>query len=165
MRPLLSLLPFDEALETVKKNIKPINETEIIPIDNAVGRVLAEDIIATHSTPPFDRGAMDGYAVLAEDTRRATSDNPVVLEMIAVIHAGDTPDGGIGTGQCMQIATGAMLPEGADAVMKVEETSIAGNMVSIYKEITPFTDVGKKEKILKQVKQCLTPVCISMPER
>ena len=63
MRPLESLLPFDEALETVNKKIKPINETEVIPIDDAVGRVLAEDIIATHDTPPYDRGAMDGYTL------------------------------------------------------------------------------------------------------
>jgi molybdopterin molybdotransferase len=149
MRPLVSLLPFDEALETVKKNIKPINETEVIPIEKSVGRVLAEDIIATQSTPPFNRGAMDGYAIMAGDTRGASNDSPVVLEMISVIHAGDTPDVAIGSGQCTQIATGAMLPDGADAVVKVEETSIAGNMVSIYKEIAPFTDVGKKGEDIK----------------
>ncbi|MBN2076321.1 MAG: molybdopterin molybdotransferase MoeA [Dehalococcoidales bacterium] len=149
MRPLVSLLPFDEALETVKKNIKPINDTEVISIENAVGRVLAEDITATESTPPFNRGAMDGYAVKAEDTSGASKENPSVLELVGVIHAGDVPDGGVGTGQCMQIATGAMLPDGTDAVVKVEETSIAGSMVSIYKEVSPFTDVGKKGEDIK----------------
>ncbi|HEY95302.1 MAG TPA: molybdopterin molybdotransferase MoeA [Dehalococcoidia bacterium] len=149
MRPLVSLLPFDEALDTVKKNIKPINETEIIPIDHAMGRVLAEDVIATQNTPPYDRGSMDGYAVIAEDTRGASDANPVVLEMIAVIHAGDSPDVAISSGKCTQIATGAIMPEGANAVVKVEETSITGSTVSIYKEIAPLTDVGMKGEDIK----------------
>lgn len=149
MRPLVSLLPFEEALEVVEKYIKPINITEVIPIDKAVGRVLAEDIRATQNTPPFDRGAMDGYAVIAEDTRGASSDKPAVLKMVGVIHAGDSPDIIISSGQCTQIATGAMIPEGADAVVKVEDTSIAGSQVSIYKEIAPLTDVGRKGEDIK----------------
>ncbi len=149
MKPLVSLLPFEEALEVVEKNIHPINETEVIPIENAVGRVLAEDIISTQNTPPFDRSAMDGYAVIAEDTRGASDANPALLEMVGVIHAGDVPNRSVGTGQCMQIATGAMIPEGANAVVKVEETSIAGSTVSIYKEITPLLDVGIKGEDIK----------------
>ncbi len=144
MRPLVSLLPFEEALQTVKKNIRPINETEVIPIDKAVGRVLAEDIISTQNTPPFNRGAMDGYAVKAEDTRGASNNNPVVLEMVGVIHAGDTPDIAIGSGQCTQIATGAMMPEGADAVVIVENTSIEDSTVSIYREVSQLSDVSLK---------------------
>ncbi|UCC17617.1 MAG: molybdopterin molybdotransferase MoeA [Dehalococcoidales bacterium] len=149
MRPLVSLLPFDEALEVVEKNIKPVNETEVIPIDTAVGRVLAADIIATHNTPPFDRGAMDGYAVIAEDTQGASREKPAVLEMIGVIHAGDLPEGSIKSGQCMQIATGAMMPEGADAVVMVEDTSIADGRVSIYKGAAPLSNVGLKGEDIK----------------
>ena len=149
MRPLVSLLPFDEALEVVEKNIQPLEETEVVMIDTAVGRVLAEDIIATQYTPPFDRGAMDGYAVIAEDTSGVSKENPVVLELTGVIHAGDVPDGSVSTGRCMQIATGAMMPEGADAVVKVEDTSIAGSKVSIYKEIAPLLDVGLKGEDIK----------------
>lgn len=144
MRPLVSLLPFDEALEVVNKNIKPINETEVISIDNAVGRALAEDIIANQNIPPFDRGAMDGYAVKAEDTRGASKDKPVVLKMIGTIHAGDPPDVVIGPGQCTQIATGAMMPEGADAVVIVENTSIKDGKVSVYKEVSQLSDVALK---------------------
>lgn len=144
MKPVVSLLPFDEALEAVIKNIKPINITESIPIDNAAGRVLAEDIIATQSTPPFDRGAMDGYAVIAEDTRGASDTNPAVLEMVGVIHAGDSPDMIVSSGQCTQIATGAMMPEGANAVVMVENTSIEGGRVSIFKEVTQLKDVALK---------------------
>ena len=162
MKPLVSLLPFDEALEVVTKNIKPINETEVIPIDNAVGRVLAEDIVATQSTPPFDRGAMDGYAVKAENTSGASKENPIVFELVGVIHAGDVPDGGVGTGQCMQIATGAMIPEGANAVVKVEDTSIVGRQVSIYKEIAPLTDVGRKGEDIKAGETVLyTGACLN----
>ncbi|UCD09707.1 MAG: molybdopterin molybdotransferase MoeA, partial [Dehalococcoidales bacterium] len=149
MRPLVSLLPFDEALEVVEKNIQPLDGTEVVTIDTAVGRVLAEDIIATQYTPPFDRGAMDGYAVIAEDTSEASKENPAILEMVEIIHAGDVPDGSVSTGQCMQIATGAMMPEGADAVVMVEDTSIADGKVSIYKEAAALSHVGLKGEDIK----------------
>ena len=68
MKPFGALLSFEEAKKVVEANIRPVNRVETVDIDEASGRVLADDIVATLSTPPFDRAAMDGYAVQAKDT-------------------------------------------------------------------------------------------------
>jgi molybdenum cofactor synthesis domain-containing protein len=149
MKPFGALLPFEEAIKVVDKHIIPITRTEIIDIDEAVGRVLAEDIIASQDTPPFNRAAMDGYAVKAEDTSGASQEIPVLLEMVGEIHAGDTPNITAGKGQCIQIATGAMMPEGADAVVMVEDTSSDNEKVKIYKEAKPLSNVGEKGSDIK----------------
>ena len=134
MKPFGALLPFEEALKVVDENITPNTRTEIIDIDDASGRVLVEDVTASLFSPPFNRAAMDGYAVRAEDTLGASQDTPSILEMVGEIHAGDTPDAVVGAGQCIQIATGAMMPEGADAVVMVENTGSSNGRIEIYKE-------------------------------
>ncbi|MFC1921306.1 gephyrin-like molybdotransferase Glp [Chloroflexota bacterium] len=150
MKPFGALLPFEQALKVVDESIEPITRAEVIGIDDAVGRVLAEDIVAAHNTPPFNRGAMDGYAVKAEDTKGTTQEKPCVLEMIGVIHAGDVPGVSVKKGQCTQIATGAMMPEGADAVVKVEDTDRSKDSISIYKEVRFHTDVGEMGADIKE---------------
>ena len=149
MKPFGALLPFEEALKVVDENIPPITRTEIIDIDDASGRVLVEDVTASLFSPPFNRAAMDGYAVRAEDTLGASQDTPSILEMVGEIHAGDTPDAVVGAGQCIQIATGAMMPEGADAVVMVENTGSSNGRIEIYKEAAPFTDVSEKGSDIK----------------
>jgi molybdenum cofactor synthesis domain-containing protein len=144
MKPLRVLLPFEDALETVAKHISPMDRTEEVPLDEAGGRVLADDLTAKYDTPPFDRGLMDGYAVKAGDTKGASAEKPVRLALTGVIHAGETPKVAIGTGQCVQSATGAMLAEGADAVVKVEDTSSDGGVIEIHAEAAPQTNVSKK---------------------
>ena len=144
MKPFGALLPFEEAKETVNKHVKPLETTESVGIDSAVGRVLAGDLVATQNTPPFDRGLMDGYAVRAEDIQGASRENPAVLDMIGVIHAGETSDVTIGKGQCVQSATGAMLAAGADTVVKVEDTGIKDGRIEIYSETKLMTNVSKK---------------------
>lgn len=142
MKPFGALLPFEEALEIIDRHIIPLDRTEVTDIDTAAGRVLAEDIIATQNTPPFDRGAMDGYAVRAEDTKGASRDNPAVLEKVGVLHAGDSRSTPVGKGQCIQIATGAMMPEGADAVVMVEDTAAGGGRIKIFREAARLQHVS-----------------------
>ena len=144
MKPFGVLLPFEEAKETVAKYVKPLETTESVEIDIAVGRVLAEDLVATYDTPPFDRGLMDGYAVRAEDIKGATQEKPAMLELVGVIHAGETSGDSIGKGQCMQSATGAMLANGADTVVKVEDTGLRDGRVEIYHEVSAMTNVSRK---------------------
>lgn len=156
MKPFGALLPFKQAKKVVKENIPPIDRTETIDIDEAVGRVLAEDIVASHSTPPYDRSAMDGYAVRAEDTSGASQESPGVLEMVGEIHAGDSPDTTVGPGQCVQIATGAMMPEGADAVVMVEDTGLCNGKIEIYTEAKPLSNVAKKGEDISAGETVLT---------
>jgi molybdopterin molybdotransferase len=96
---------------------------ESVPISQALGRVLAEDVSSNRNHPPYDVSAMDGYAIRRADTVGATKENPVVLKVVDDIRAGSAPACAVGAGQASMIMTGAPVPEGADAVIRVEDTS------------------------------------------
>jgi molybdenum cofactor synthesis domain-containing protein len=143
MRPFGALISYKEATDIIDAHIHPIKRTETVPLDDAVNRVLAEDLVAAMNVPPFNRAAMDGYAVKAKDTFGAGQFKPAICKVIGEIHAGESPDKKIKTGQCVQISTGAVMPEGADSVMMVEDTEREGNEVKIFKSITPGSNIGK----------------------
>ncbi|MFC2005751.1 gephyrin-like molybdotransferase Glp [Chloroflexota bacterium] len=150
MKPFGALLPFEEAKRIVEANIKPITRVETISIDDAAARVLAEDVVATLSIPPFDRAAMDGYAVKAKDTFNSGQFNPKVLNLIGELHAGETPQKRVNGGQCIQIATGAVMPKGADAVVMVEDTEAEGDRVKVFKSAYPKANVAKKGEDIRE---------------
>jgi len=106
---------------------------ERIPVLQALGRVLAEDVVAPINIPPFDRATMDGYAVRAEDTYGARPDRPVRLKIVGRCLAGETISIRLGPGECVEVATGAMLPEGADAVVRAEHAKRIGEgVIEVY---------------------------------
>jgi len=150
VKPFGALLPFEEAKAVVEANIKPVTRVETISIDDAAGRVLAEDVTASLSIPSFDRAAMDGYAVKAKDTFNAGQFNPRVLKLAGEVHAGETPKQRVNTGECIQIATGAMMPTGADAVVMVEDTETENGRVRVFKSAYPGANVGKKGEDIKK---------------
>lgn len=150
MKPFGALVPFEEAKRVVEANIKPITRVEAINIDNALGRVLTEDMVATLSIPPFDRAAMDGYAVKAKDTFNSGQLSPRVLNLVGELHAGETPKQKVNSGQCIQIATGAVMPGGADAVVMVEDTEAENGRVKVFKSAYPGANVGKKGEDIKK---------------
>ncbi|WP_348607955.1 molybdopterin biosynthesis protein [Halobaculum rarum] len=98
-------------------------EPETVPLREARGRVLAERIDAELDVPGFDRASMDGYAVRARDTFGADEVDPATLELVGAVHAGAEPDVTVEPGTCAEISTGAVMPDGADAVVMVERTS------------------------------------------
>jgi molybdenum cofactor synthesis domain-containing protein len=122
MRPLGKLISLEEALRICDRVSKPIERRERVPIWSALDRVLAEDIKAGISVPSFARSAMDGFAVRAIDVKRASKKEPVVLRIIDKVFAGDVATRSVSSGQCVEIATGGMLPKGADSVIIVEAT-------------------------------------------
>ena len=150
MRPFGALLAFKEAKAIVDANIQPITRTESVRLDDAVGRVLAGDLTAKLSVPPFDRAAMDGYAVRAEDTVGAGQFNPKVLKVMAQVNAGDVSAVAVSPGTCIQISTGAMLPKGADSVVMVEDTEAIEGSVKIFKPTYPKENVGKIGEDIKE---------------
>ncbi|MFC2022066.1 gephyrin-like molybdotransferase Glp [Chloroflexota bacterium] len=150
MKPFGALLSFEEAKRVVETNIKPVNRVETVNIDDASGRVLTEDIVATLSIPSFDRAAMDGYAVKAKDTFNSSQLNPRVLNLAGELHAGEIPLQRVNAGQCIQIATGAMMPRGADAVVMVEDTETENSRVKIFRSAYPQANVGKKGEDIKK---------------
>ncbi len=155
MKPFGALIPFEEAKRIVEANIEPVTGVEAVSIDDASGRVLAEDIVATMSIPPFDRAAMDGYAVKARDTFNSGQFNPKVLKLIGELHAGEIPRESVNGGECIQIATGAMMPKGADAVVMVEDTEGENGRVKVFKAVFPKANVGRKGEDIKKGKLVL----------
>jgi molybdenum cofactor synthesis domain-containing protein len=124
-----------------------MTRSEQVELLQATGRVLAEAVVARMSVPPFPRAAMDGYAVIAEDTFGAGNFSPARLSLTEVIHAGDTARGEVVRGSCIQVATGSPIPRGADAVVQVEDTELDGDpahaeKVRIYKPVYPRQNVS-----------------------
>src|SRR5712692_9679809 len=111
------VIPVDKALEIVLAHTPALPADEV-PLPEAVGRVLAEDVRSDVDMPPFDRAAMDGFAVRAADVAHA----PVVLDVVGQIRAGQYPERPLGAGQAVQVMTGAPVPPGATAVQQVEKT-------------------------------------------
>ncbi len=118
-REARSVIPVDKALEIVLTHT-PALPSEEVALDAALGRVLAEDVHADVDLPPFDRSAMDGYALRSADVPRAG----VVLGVVGQLRAGQWPDRIVGAGEAIQIMTGAPMPGGADAVVPVEKTRV-----------------------------------------
>jgi molybdenum cofactor synthesis domain-containing protein len=150
MKPLGTLVPLETAVEIIDKVIHPVERTETLPIDDALGRVLAADVTATHSTPPFDRATMDGYAVVAADTTSASQETPIALKIIEEVFAGSVPKKRLSNGEAIQIATGARIPEGSDTVVMVEDTRRNGNLVTIFKYATAGSNITLKGSDIKE---------------
>lgn len=115
--------------------------TEHIPIEQAHGRVLADRLEAPIDVPGFDRATMDGYAVRASDTFGADERDPARLTQCGVVHAGENPDISVGPGEAAEISTGAVLPDGADAVVMVERTKSSGDDVAVETGLAPGENV------------------------
>ena len=123
MRPFTSTMPFADALRIVMDAARPIDRTETIALADGDGRVAAADLVATMDVPPFDRAAMDGYAVIAADTPSATPATPARRWRASVACSrARCRRARVGAGECIEIATGAPMPPGADAVVMVEDT-------------------------------------------
>ncbi len=113
-----------------------------VALEESFGRVLSEDIRASAPVPPFDNSAMDGYAVRREDLAHASAENPVILKKVDYIPAGTHEAQTLPSGHCYQIATGAEIPPGADAVEMKENTSVEGNEVH-------FTQCPRPEQFIR----------------
>jgi molybdopterin molybdotransferase len=150
MTPFKQLITYEEALRRISKSIKPIERTESVPIQEALGRVLAENIKATMSVPPFDRAAMDGYAVKAEETFGASSSKPRNLKLVETLHAGRSTKRVLDKGECVQIATGSPIPKGADAVVMVEFTERNNKTINILKPVYPRENISPKGEDIEE---------------
>ena len=158
------LVTVEEAINILFKHFKPAPlEPEEVDLFNALDRVLAENIVAKMDVPPFDRSIVDGYAVRAEDTFTASETNPVRLKLVDRLRTGDFPKKGINRGETIELDTGSMIPPGANAVIPVEFTEEHGDLVYIYKRVSPGnniqfagSDISRGETILR-VGYRLTP--------
>lgn len=135
MPEFLTLLPPDEARTLLLSHLsQPIPDSELIDVPASLGRILAEDLIAPHPLPDFQRSTVDGHAVRAVDTHGASDSSPAYLNLIGEVPMGDAPAFELGTGQCALIHTGGMLPNGADAVVMLEYTqSMQKDEIEIFR--------------------------------
>lgn len=116
-----SLLNVDDAIAQILETILPLT-AESVRLNESLGRVLAEDIVSNENLPPFDNSSMDGFAIRAADSVGASSDTPITLRVVMDVPAGVSPEQTLGVGEAARIMTGAPIPDGADAVIPVEET-------------------------------------------
>jgi molybdenum cofactor synthesis domain-containing protein len=156
MRPFEGTMPLTEARAIIDRAIVPIERTETISVLDANGRVLARDVAADADVPPFSRAAMDGYAVRSADTAGASRRSPVVLRCIEQTFTGQVPSQSIGPGQCIEVATGAPVPPGADAVVIVEDTEDLNqipnpksqnpnpNGIRVFAAVLPGQNIGRQ---------------------
>src|SRR5215471_18861488 len=115
------MISVDQALNIVLDKVTPL-EPEVVPLEASLGRILRQDVHADIDLPPFDRARMDGYALRHEDAATA----PVTLRLIGEVAAGAVFSGVVNRGEAVKIFTGAPIPQGADAVQKVEVTERDG---------------------------------------
>ena len=142
------------AVKLVSDNQK-VTQTEEISIYDAHKRVLAEDIIAFHDSPPFDKSAMDGFALIAEDTFGSSNSAPKQLKIIDAIGAGDFSSKKVNTNEAVVIATGAPIPDGADAVLMKEYTTSEGDDLTIYSQVTPGENISPKSEDIEKGQKIL----------
>lgn len=121
----------EKAKEKLKESLKlMMPEKEVVPINEAYNRILAEDIISEIEVPGFLRTAMDGYALHCEDAAEASPENPVKLKYIGEVEMGKPPQFTVGKGECAYVPTGGMMPEGADGIVIIENTDRGGDIPS-----------------------------------
>ena len=144
MRPFTSTISLDEARRRLDAAARPIARTERVRLEEAAGRVAAADVTSLIDVPPFARSAMDGYAVMAADTEGATRSAPARLRMLDRIYTGQPSSIAIVRGTCAEISTGAPLPDGADAVVMVEDTANREDGIEIFAAATAGQHIGRR---------------------
>jgi molybdopterin molybdotransferase len=144
MRPFGDVISLEAARAILDATGAPIENIETIMLSEANGRVLAADVVAQHDVPPFARAGMDGYAVRARDTVGASRSAPRILTKVGTLYTGEVSPIPVRDGECIEISTGAPIPDGADAVVMVEETDSDENSVRIFAEAQPQQNVGRR---------------------
>ncbi|WP_296803799.1 gephyrin-like molybdotransferase Glp [uncultured Methanobrevibacter sp.] len=142
----LKIKECDEAIDIIQnlfdENLKA--ESEEISVSEAYGRILYEDVYSRMDFPPFDKALKDGFAILSSDSFGASEESPNTLEVIDFLEAGSTTDKKVEKGKCIEISTGAAMPEGAEAVVMVEYCEKMGDKVNLFTTATPSQDVARK---------------------
>jgi len=142
------MIEFEQALDIILKNTTVLSK-EKIPVEKSIGRILDEDIFSDINMPPFNKSAVDGYAVIAKDTV-SVAYKPVKLKCIGIIQAGENFCKKLRLGECVKIMTGAPLPENSDSVIMFEDTKKSGQYVELKKSVKKNENVCIKGEDIKK---------------
>jgi putative molybdopterin biosynthesis protein len=152
-RELTSVEDARDLVESIK--VQP--QITVLPIEEAAGRIIAEDMLSGLDVPAFNRSVKDGYAVRAKDTYQASEPEPIELKVTGSIPAGCEDSFFVDDGEAVEISTGSPIPDGADAVVMVESTKQTGDSLLIYQPVhinenimRAGTDIMKGERILRK---------------
>lgn len=151
---MLNVITVEEAIKILKNNFTVSSQTETVCLDEAFGRITAEDIFSGENVPSFSRSTMDGFALCAADTYGSGESMPAMLDIKGEILMGEGAHTPIKNGECFKISTGGMLPDGANAVIPVENTDEDNGACLIYKSVSPFENVTKKGDDIK-IGECI----------
>ncbi|WP_294155318.1 gephyrin-like molybdotransferase Glp [uncultured Clostridium sp.] len=161
-------IELEEAVSIIEENSFKIEDIEEVYLEEALGRICAEDIYSPIFNPPFDKSPLDGYAVIAADTKGATREKPVTLKVVDEVFAGRYSDVMLKKGEAVRIMTGAKLPDGCNAVIRQEDTDEGMDTVEIYSELKDLSNYCfcgediKKDDILINAYEKLTYVHIGI---
>lgn len=135
-------ITLEEAVLILQQQVSGDNDnracTEIVPLSEALGRITAEDCVSPINQPPFARSPLDGYALIAADTRGAGKEKPAELAVVGEVLAGDFWDGQLSRGQAVRVMTGAPIPAGADCVIRQEDTDYGMDRVAVFRELSAY---------------------------
>jgi len=157
------MISVEDALEIVLKQVSVLS-SERVKLLSSLGRVLSENIYSDFDIPGFNRAAMDGYAVVAKDTVHACPDRPVTLKVIDEVPAGFKVKSAISSGKAIRIMTGAVLPEGADAVVMVEYTEARGDKVMVFRSVKKGENVSFSGEDVKKGELVLSRGTLIRPQ-
>lgn len=144
-----------EAVERVMAHCTFLGHEKVV-LEHAYGRVLAEPIIATNDVPPFNRSAYDGYAIRSQDTIDASRENPVLLNVLGTVAAGKVASQALGEKEAYRIMTGAILPEGADAIVMLEHTEQMERGILVKQAYQPGDNVSHQGEDAKRGETLIT---------
>jgi molybdopterin molybdotransferase len=166
MRPIRATIALDEARALIAQAVRPIDRTERVRLDAANSRVVAAPVIAPADVPPFARAAMDGYAVRAADTVGASTQAPRTLAWLETVFTAQVPTRTVGESQCTEIATGAPMPAGADAVVMVEDTDKdPGGRVRVFSPVYTGQNLTRQGADIRAGQAVLAPGDVLTPSR
>ena len=150
-----------QLLDAVRSNVMP---SEKVPLQDALGRVLAQDAVSNVNIPDYDKTFIDGYAINPQDTKGASTAKPAIFKIIGKLFPADYPTTiKVAKGEAVYVACGAPIPKGAAATVKVEETRLKDDKIEIIREIQPgegiipLGDDMKKGDLLLKKGQVLRP--------
>ncbi|MEQ6388530.1 molybdopterin molybdotransferase MoeA [Bacillaceae bacterium S4-13-58] len=136
-----NVVSVEEAKQLIKEKVPTLNKVETIPIEGAVGKILAEDIFSHEQVPAFKRSSVDGYAVKAKDTFGASESMPAFLTNVGKVEMGVEASKPIQFGEAMYVPTGGMLPEGSDSMVMIEHCEEIDDLLNIYRQVAPRENV------------------------
>jgi molybdopterin molybdotransferase len=148
-RRVLKLTSVEEAVEKLLKAIRLEPRVEEVEVVNSLGRVLAEDVVASQDIPPYNCACFEGYAVRSRDTKGATKSDPVKLRVLGKVLPDTKELPVVREGEAVLLVTGAPMPPGADAIVKVEEVKLEGDHVIVFREVRELENVALRGEDVK----------------